>query len=99
MKTKTSKKLILFLIPIVLLMIISLLNLYYAPNLSSLYKSFFKKQIIWYSLSFGFFIAILLIKPKIILKLFRIEHKKQKIVNKTVKKGVCQTCGEVFDIE
>lgn len=69
MKTKTSKKLILFLIPIVLLMIISLLNLYYAPNLSSLYKSFFKKQIIWYSLSFVLFISVLFIKPKIILKL------------------------------
>ena len=69
MKTKNTKTLILFLIPLVLLMIMSLLNLYYAPNLSTLYKSFFKKQIIWYSLSFGFFIAILLIKPKIILKL------------------------------
>ena len=69
MKTKKTKTLILFLIPLVLLMIMSLLNLYYAPNLSTLYKSFFKKQIIWYSLSFGFFIAILLIKPKIILKL------------------------------
>lgn len=35
---------------------------------------------------------------KLIIKVFRIEHKPNKIVNQTVKKGVCQSCGNIIDI-
>ena len=37
--------------------------------------------------------------PKLFIKLFGLGHKKQKIVNKTVKKAVCQQCGNVIDIK
>lgn len=68
MKKKMFNKVIIYLIPIFILATISLLNLYYAPNISSLYNNFFSKQVIWYSLGFIIFIAILLIKPKLLLK-------------------------------
>ncbi len=37
--------------------------------------------------------------PALFIKVFSLGHKKQKIVNVTKKKGVCQSCGEIFDIE
>ena len=36
--------------------------------------------------------------PKIFIKLFGLGHKKQKIINKTVKKAVCQQCTNVFNV-
>lgn len=68
MKKIISKKLLFFLIPIAILMILSLLNLYYAPNISNLYKDFFAKQIIWYILSIILFTAVIILKPNFILK-------------------------------
>ncbi len=68
MKTKMIKKILPYLIPIIILMILSLLNLYYAPNISNLYNNFFQRQIIWYSLSIILFISLLILKPKFILK-------------------------------
>lgn len=35
--------------------------------------------------------------PALFIKLFGIGHKKQKAINKTVKKAVCQDCGNVFN--
>ena len=68
MKTKMIKKILPYLIPIIILMILSLLNLYYAPNISNLYNNFFQRQIVWYSLSIILFISLLILKPKFILK-------------------------------
>ena len=68
MKTKNKRKILLYLIPILILMTISLLNLYYAPKISNLYNNFFTKQLIWYILSFILFIFILLFNPHIIFK-------------------------------
>ncbi len=68
MKKIISQKLLIFLIPIAILMLFSLLNLYYAPNISNLYNDFFSKQIIWYILSFILFSIVLFIKPNFILK-------------------------------
>ena len=36
--------------------------------------------------------------PALFIKLFGLGHKRQKIVNITRKKAVCQNCGNVFDI-
>ncbi len=69
MKKIISKKILLYLIPIAILMLLSLLNLYYAPNISNLFKDFFFKQIIWYILSITLFILVILLKPNFILKL------------------------------
>lgn len=35
---------------------------------------------------------------KLFIKLFGLGHKKQKIVNKTIKKAVCQSCGNSWNI-
>lgn len=66
MKTN-YKRIILFIFPIIILSIISILNLYYAPNLSSIYEGLLKKQIIWYIISIIVFIIILIIKPNFII--------------------------------
>ena len=68
MKKFKYKKILLFIIPIAILTLFSLLNLYYAPNISNLYNNFFYKQLIWYGLSILLFIIILFIKPKILIK-------------------------------
>lgn len=68
MKKKVIKKILFFIIPIAILMIFSLLNLFYAPNISDLYKNFFAKQIIWLILSILIFILIIFIKPHFLLK-------------------------------
>lgn len=58
-------------------------------------------SIIWWICIGWWFVPVmwlLFFLPKIVLKLFRIEHKPQKIINSTKKKAVCQTCGNVFDM-
>ena len=68
MKRLLFKKIIIFIIPLLILTSFSLLNLYYAPNLSSLYNGFFSKQIIWYIICYFLFFLILFIKPNFLIK-------------------------------
>lgn len=69
MKKILNFKNLLYLLPLVILMIFSLLNLYYAPNLSSIYNNFFQKQILWFLIAIFLFIITFFIKPKFILKI------------------------------
>ena len=68
MKKKYLIKILTFIIPLFILAIISLLNLFYAPNISNLYNSFFKKQLIWYGISIILFVITLLINPRLFIK-------------------------------
>ena len=66
-KKKLINYLILF-IPIIILMVISLLNMYKVGLGNSSYKNYMLKQSIWFSLGLVIMVIIILIKPK---KLFK----------------------------
>lgn len=55
-------------IPIIVLIIISLLNMYKVGTDASMYANYFKKQTLWFSLGFIALTIILLIKPKMLFK-------------------------------
>lgn len=64
---RNYKETLIFILPIILLAVFSLVNLYYAPNLSTLYNGLFSKQIIWYILAIILFVIILFLKPNFII--------------------------------
>lgn len=55
-------------IPIIILMIISFLNLKNAALISSAYSSYLVKQIVWYGLSFVVLIVIYILNPPFLIK-------------------------------
>ena len=68
MKKRKIKKIVSFLMPITILLIISILNMYGASFISNLYVSSFKKQIIWIILSIIVGIVIYKIDIRFFLK-------------------------------
>ena len=68
MKKEYLKTILLFIIPLLILTTLSLLNLFYAPNISDLYVSFLKKQVVWYLIAYLLFGIILFINTNIFLK-------------------------------
>lgn len=68
MKTKILKKNLSFLLPVFLLLIVSLLDMYGASFISPLYKSSLTRQLIWCILSIVVFLIIYKIDIKLLLK-------------------------------
>lgn len=68
MKVDNFKKSLPFIIPIIFLLILSLLNMYGASFISSLYKNAFKRQLVWIIVGTIVFIAFLKINKNTILK-------------------------------
>ena len=60
-------KLILF-IPLFILMVISLLNMYYAGKSMEIYENYLEKQAIWFGLGFIILIFFSIIKPKLFFR-------------------------------
>ena len=68
MKKLYFKKTLMILIPIIILMIISFLNLKNAALISSAYSGYLIKQIVWYGLSFIVLIIIYILNPPFLIK-------------------------------
>ena len=68
MKNIISKKKISFIIPIIILLIISLLDMYSASYISSLYKNAFSRQLLWVILGCGVFLIFYKLDKRIIIK-------------------------------
>ncbi len=64
MKTKKLKNYLCLFIPIIVLLIISLANMYIVGINNSIYKSYFSKQLIWFILGFIGMLLIKFIKPR-----------------------------------
>lgn len=68
MKKKKIINYIWLLIPLLILIIISLLNMKIAGNQNNMYKSYFLKQSIWFLIGFFILFLIKFFKPKILFK-------------------------------
>lgn len=68
MKKTYINKIFLFLIPIIVLMIISFLNLKNAALITTAYNSYLNKQIIWYILSFIVVLFIYILNPSFLIR-------------------------------
>lgn len=68
MKNIISKKKFSFIIPIMILLIISLLDMYSASYISSLYRNAFSRQLLWVILGWGIFIIFYKLDKRIIIK-------------------------------
>lgn len=59
------------------------------------------RGIIWWLCIGWWFVPtmwIMFFVPKIIIKLFGLGHKRQKIVNRQKKVAICQVCGNTWDV-
>ena len=72
-KKKLINYLILF-IPIIILIIISLLNMYKIGINNNSYKSYLLKQSMWFSIGFIVMIIIMFIKPKLQLLYYKLYY-------------------------
>ncbi len=68
MKTKKLGNYLFLFIPIIVLLIISLINMYIVGINNTFYKSYFSKQLIWFILGFLSMFLIKIIKPNILYK-------------------------------
>lgn len=68
MKKKNLKVILFLFIPLLVLLVISLMNMHKAGILLSVYKNYFFKQTLWFSLGFIILIIICIIKPKTLFK-------------------------------
>ena len=68
MKKKITLNNLWVIVPIIILICLSLLNMYKVGNQIEIYNSYLKKQTIWFCLGFIVLIIIMLFKPKILFK-------------------------------
>ncbi|MCI8671634.1 MAG: FtsW/RodA/SpoVE family cell cycle protein [Bacilli bacterium] len=68
MKKKKLIDNVLIFVPIIVLLVISLLNMYKVGIIHSMYKNYFLKQTIWFTLGFIIMGIVILIKPKLLFK-------------------------------
>ena len=68
MKKKILDKQLFFLIPILILMVLSLWNMYYVKMIDG-YENYFFKQALWFLLGFGVFFIFRLLKPDFFFRL------------------------------
>lgn len=71
MKKKNLMENLILFIPLLILIFISILNMYKIGSIMNIYKNYYIKQIIWFLLGFIVMTIIMIVKPKLLFKYSR----------------------------